>query len=101
MFNKEDYYILGGSWEQKKNIWNKDGNLICPIEKSQLNEGGFIETTYIDNKPYILLSGNRNFAKVYAGFNRASCREMPCAMCRVPLIVDADFFQGRLNHFAD
>ena len=41
----------------KKNIWDKNGKLIRTIEKSQLNIGIFIETTYIDNKPYILLSG--------------------------------------------
>ena len=63
MFNKEDYYILGGSYGKKKNIWNKNGKLIGPIEKSQLNQGEFIETTYIDNKPYILLSG----------FNHSEC----------------------------
>ena len=57
MFNKEDYYILGGSWNKKKNIWDKNGKLIRSIEKSKLNFGVFIETTYIDNKPYILLSG--------------------------------------------
>ena len=28
------------------------------IEKSNINYGRFIETTYIDNKPYVLLSGN-------------------------------------------
>ena len=58
LFNKEDYFILGGSRDKKKEIWNKNGNLIGPIEKSNLNYGRFIETTYIDNKPYILLSGD-------------------------------------------
>ena len=79
MFNKEDYYILGGSWNKKKNIWNKNGNLIGPIEKSQLNIGEFIESTYIDNKPYILLSGeyhsecydyNNNTIKIYKSNNK-------------------------------
>ena len=79
MFNKEDYYILGGSWNKKKNIWNKNGNLIGPIEKSQLNYGIFIESTYIDNKPYILLSGeyhsecydyNNNTIKIYKSNNK-------------------------------
>ena len=58
LFNKEDYYILGGSYDKKNNIWNKNGNLIGLIEKSQLNKCAFIESTYIDNKPYILLSGD-------------------------------------------
>ena len=57
MFNKEDYYILGGSADKKKNIWDKNGKIIKFIEKSKLNACSFIETTYIDNKPYILLSG--------------------------------------------
>ena len=74
LFNKEDYFILGGSRNKKKEIWNKNGNLIGPIEKSNLNYGRFIETTYIDNKPYILLSGeyhsecydyNNNTIKTY------------------------------------
>ena len=47
MFDKEDYYILGGSYDKKKNIWNKKGNLISPIEKSQLNYSYFIETTNV------------------------------------------------------
>ena len=64
---------------KKKNIWNKNGNLIGPIEKSQLNVGVFIESTYIDNKPYILLSGvyhsecydyNNNTIKIYKSNNK-------------------------------
>ena len=60
MFNKEDYYILGGSWNKKKNIWDSNGKVIRPIDKSKLNGCIFIETTYIDNKPYILLSGSNH-----------------------------------------
>ena len=79
MFNKGDYYILGNSWENKKNIWNKKGELIGSIEKSKLNYYKFIEATYIDNKPYILLSGknhsecfdyNNNTIKVYQSNNK-------------------------------
>jgi len=58
MFIKEDYFILGGSRKEKKKIWDKKGVLKSSIEKSNINYGRFIETTYIDNKPYILLSGN-------------------------------------------
>ena len=74
LFNKGDYFILGGSRDKKKQIWNKNGNLIGPIEKSNLNYGLFIETTYIENKPYVLLSGenhsecydyNNNIIKTY------------------------------------
>jgi len=74
LFDEEDYFILGGSRKKKKQIWNKNGNLIGPIEKSNLNYGRFIETTYINNKPYILLSGyyysecydsNNNTIKTY------------------------------------
>ena len=74
LFNKGDYFILGGSRDKKKQIWNKNGNLIGPIEKSNLKYGLFIETTYIENKPYVLLSGenhsecydyNNNIIKTY------------------------------------
>ena len=58
MFTNNDYYIFGGSRDSKKNIWNKNGVLIGPIEKSNLSYGRFIEATYIDDKPYILLSGD-------------------------------------------
>ena len=57
MFTNNDYYIFGGSRDSKKNIWNKNGVLIGPIEKSNLSYGRFIETTYIEDKPYILLCG--------------------------------------------
>ena len=74
LFNIGEYFILGGSYNKKKQIWNKNGNLIGPIEKSNLNYGRFIETTYIENKPYVLLSGenhsecydyNNNIIKTY------------------------------------
>ena len=64
MFNKGDYYIIGNSWENKKNIWNKNGELIGSIEKSQLNYYKFIEATYIDNEPFIILSG-KNHSECY------------------------------------
>ena len=64
MFNNDDYYIFGGSYEGKKNIWNKNGVLIGNIEKSNLNIGSFIEATYIDNNPYIILSG-QNHSELY------------------------------------
>ena len=57
MFINDDYYIFGGSCKSKKNIWNKNGLLIGNIEKSNLNRGRFIEATYIDNNPHIILSG--------------------------------------------
>ena len=64
MFNNDDYYIFGGTWNKKKNIWNKNGVLIGNIEKSNLNIGSFIEATYIDNNPYIILSGE-NHSELY------------------------------------
>jgi len=64
MFNNDDYYIFGGSYKSKKNIWNKNGVLIGNIEKSNLNIGSFIEATYIDNNPYIILSG-QNHSELY------------------------------------
>ena len=75
MFNAEDYYILGGSVFEKKNIWDKDGRLIGNIKNSELYRNcAFIETTYINDAPYILLSGafhsecydyNNNIMKIY------------------------------------
>ena len=60
LFNKGDYFILGGTAQNKKQIWNKYGSLIGPIENSNLDYGRFIETTYIENKPYVLLAGNHH-----------------------------------------
>ena len=56
MFNKDDYYIFGGSWQAKKYIWNRRRVLMVNIEKSNLNSGRFIEAIYIDDNPYIILS---------------------------------------------
>ena len=60
LFNRGDYYILGGSRNDKKNIWNKNGVFISPIVKSQLKYGRYIESAYINNKPYVLLGGNNH-----------------------------------------
>ena len=57
MFLKTDFFILGGSRNEKKKIWNQNGYLIGNIEKSNLDYGRFIEAAYLDNKTYILLSG--------------------------------------------
>ena len=57
MFKNDNFFIFGGSRDKKKNIWNQNGELVSPIEKSNLIYGRFIETTYIDNKPFILLCG--------------------------------------------
>ena len=54
LFKKNDYFILGGSRNQKKKIWNQNGILIGNIEKSNLDYGRFIETAYLDNKTYVL-----------------------------------------------
>ena len=68
MFNNNDYYICGGSRSEKKKIWNKNGIVIGPIEKSNLAYGRFIEATYIDYKPYIILSG-QNHSESYDYIN--------------------------------
>ena len=65
MFKEEDFFIFGGSRDQKKKIWNKNGILIGTIEKSKLNYGLFIETVYIKNKAYILLSGQNHSECLY------------------------------------
>ena len=80
MFNAEDYYILGGSVFEKKNIWDKDGKLMGNIKNSELFRNCvFIETSYINDAPYILLSGafhsecydyNNNIMKIYKSKNK-------------------------------
>ena len=60
MFKDVNFYIFGGSRDSKKNIWSQNGSLISPIEKSNLSYGRFIETTYVNNIPYILLSGRNH-----------------------------------------
>ena len=79
MFYKEDYYMLGGSVFKKINKWDKNGNLIDSIEKSQLKSCSFIETAYFNNEPYILLSGdshsecydyNNKYVKIYKSNNK-------------------------------
>ncbi len=57
MFKEESIFIFGGSRDKKKKIWNQNGILIGNIEKSNLNYGRFIESAYLENKTYILLSG--------------------------------------------
>ena len=60
MFKEESFFIFGGSSVGKKKIWNQNGVLIGGIQKSNLIYGRFIKTVYIENKSYILLSGNYN-----------------------------------------
>ena len=60
MFKDDRFFIFGGSRNFKKKIWNQNGESIGEIQKSNLNYGRFIEATYIDNKAYILLSGNHH-----------------------------------------
>ena len=67
----------------KKKIWNQKGELIGPIEKSNLNNGSFIEAVYIENQPYIILGGDNfcecldyenNNIKLYKNNNIKDCR---------------------------
>ena len=44
----------------KKRYWIKYVQVIRSIDKSKLIGSSFIETTYIENKPYILLSGENH-----------------------------------------
>ena len=57
MFLNGDIFVLGGSYERKKKIWNQNGESLGYLEKSNITYGKYIEATYIDNKPYILLAG--------------------------------------------
>ena len=68
LFNNNDYIIIGGSYDNKKNIWDKNGKLIGPIEKSKLVHGHHIETIYLNNESYILLSG-KNHTESYDYYN--------------------------------
>jgi WD40 repeat protein len=79
MFKEERFFILGGSRDAKKKIWNQNGEIIGDIQKSNLSYGRFIEATYIENKTYILLSGeyhsecldyDDNILKTYKNINK-------------------------------
>ena len=61
MFKNEDIFIFGNEkkseYEEGVYIWNKYGTHIKKIDKITLNRLNFIETTYFEDKNYILLSG--------------------------------------------
>ena len=78
LFTEASFFIFGGSKKEKKKIWNQGGELIGSIEKSNLYYATFIEAEYIENNPYILLSGqyhsecynyNNNTIKIYMNSN--------------------------------
>lgn len=82
MFKNENYYILGGTIKKKMNIWNQKGESICPIEKSKSIKAEFIESAYIENKPFILFGGenfcecldyNNNNVKIYKNNHIKEC----------------------------
>jgi len=59
LFKNENYVIFSGySAQNKTSIFNKDGNQIETIKDSNLVNVNYIEATYIENKPYVLLAGN-------------------------------------------
>ena len=94
----------------KKKIWNQKGELIGPIEKSNLNNGSFIEATYIENKPYILLGGDNfcecldfdnNNIKLYKNNNIKDCRHNNINLFNKNkniYLIDGDF-DGNLSIF--
>ena len=59
LFDYENFFIIcGGSNKIKTPIFNKEGKQINTINDSSLENVNYIETAYIENKPYILLSGS-------------------------------------------
>ena len=59
LFDNENFFIVcGGSNKIKTPIFDKDGNQFNTINDSSLERIYYIEAAYIENKPYILLSGN-------------------------------------------
>ena len=63
LFNNEDYFIFSGGSKSKQSgnctkIFDRGGNFQSSINKSELEQVNYIETAYIKNKPYVLLSGN-------------------------------------------
>ena len=76
MFNQEDLFVLGGSRNERKKIWNQNGTLIGYIEKSKLDYGRFIEAAYLDNKTFILLSGS-NHSECF-NYEENSIKEYKC-----------------------
>ena len=60
MFKNEDFLIFGFDSQnnRKMSVWDKRGNYKKSINKSGFNYGlNFIESTLLENKSYILLSG--------------------------------------------
>ncbi len=61
LFNNENYFIFSGYTNKIKTaIFNKEGNQIETIKDSNLEYVNFIETAYIENNPYVLLSGQNH-----------------------------------------
>ena len=61
LFNNENYFIFSGHTNKiKTNIFNKDGQPIETIKDSNLEQVNYIETTYIEDNPYVLLSGQNH-----------------------------------------
>ena len=58
LFKNNNFFVLGGSRDAKKKIWNQNGIFIGDIQKSNMAYGKFIETTYLENKIYVILSGD-------------------------------------------
>ena len=57
LFKNNNFFVLGGSRTEKKKKWNQKGIFIGDIQKSNIVYGKFIETTYLENKIYVILSG--------------------------------------------
>ena len=64
VFKNVDFFIFGRKKPEENNsndqgmcFWDKNGSIINRTKKSNLNKLNFTEATYIENKNYILLSG--------------------------------------------
>ena len=76
MFKNEDIFIFGNDkteYEQGVYVWNKSGARIKKINKINLNRIYIIETTYFENKNYILLSGYNYDEKKRSGNYFSEC----------------------------
>ena len=78
LFDKENYFILSGGSNKEIKLFDKDGDEIDSIRKSDDScySFNFIEATYLNKKPYILLCLN-DYSECYDYKDRSSRKYKP------------------------
>lgn len=57
IFNESKYYLIGGTINEKMNVWDSGKTLVSSISQSKLTDCCFLETFYINDEPNVILSG--------------------------------------------